>query len=315
MKTALLFSGQGAQQKGMGIDLMADPLFASTIQAASTATGLDLVKIMQDKADELAQTKNVQPALVAVSLGLYRMLKRDTDLAVAGMIGLSLGEYAALLASGGLAFTSGLALLAARGRYMQAVADTTPSAMAALLKPDVKAVVALCEEISATGELVAIANYNTHKQVVIGGTTAGVAQAVTAIKAAHAASRVIPLAVSGAFHTALFAPAGRQLAPKLAATPVTDPTVPVISNTTGQPFKAATMRDVLARQLAVPTHFGTGLQSLVAQTGAQATLELGPGKTLTSFAKAEVPQLAHYHISNLTEYEAFVTEVVHGTAK
>lgn len=313
MKFGILFSGQGAQRPGMGIDLMADPLFASTIKEASEAVKMDLVPIMKNEAGALDQTKNVQPALVAVSYGLYRMLMRDLDLPVEGMIGLSLGEYAALLASQGLEFQSGMALLADRARYMQAVADKTPSAMAALLKPDVQSVEGICAQITAEGDLVAIANYNTPKQVVIGGTVAGVKAAIEQIKATKAARRAIELPVSGAFHTAMFNPARDQMVERLKTISCHDPQVPVISNTTEEPFEAASMKAILAKQLAVPTHFGAGLKKLVTLANLDATLELGPGKTLTSFAQVVAPDLKHYHISNLAEYQAFMTEVENGT--
>lgn len=312
MGIALLFSGQGAQRPGMGIDLMGDPLFNRTVAEASAATGLDLAKIMQGDHGELDQTRYVQPALVTVSLGLYRMLQRDLDLAVSGMVGLSLGEYGALIASGALDFASGMQLLAFRGQAMQAVADQTPSAMAALLKPDVAAVEAICDQIIAAGDLVAVANYNTAKQVVIGGTEAGVARAVEEIQAQKAAKRAIPLQVSGAFHTALFAPVQAQLAKRLAAVPVHEPRVPVVSNTTTAPFEAATLRDTLAQQVAHPTHFGAGLARLAAEAPVTRTLELGPGKTLISFAAATLPGVAASHISNQQEYEAFLAEVQNG---
>lgn len=313
MKFGILFSGQGAQRPGMGIDLMADPLFASTIQEASEAVGMDLLPIMKNENGALEQTKNVQPALVAVSYGLYKMLMRDLNLQVGGMIGLSLGEYAALLASQGLEFKNGMALLADRARYMQAVADETPSAMAALLKPDVEAVEAICDQVTVDGNLVSIANYNTPKQVVIGGTVAGVKAASDQVKATKVARRAIELPVSGAFHTALFNPARDQMVERLKAVPVQDPQVPVISNTTEEPFAASSMKTILAKQLAVPTHFGAGLKKLTTLTNLDATLELGPGKTLTRFAQVIVPDLKHYHISNLAEYQAFVTEVENGT--
>ena len=312
MTTTILFSGQGAQRPGMGIDLMGDPLFNQTVAAASEASQLDLVKIMRSEGGELDQTRFVQPVLVAVSLGLYRMLTRDLALEIGGMIGLSLGEYSALMASGALSLADGFALRAARGRFMQAVADRTPSAMAALLKPDQAAVEEICRQISAGGETVAIANYNTPKQVVIGGTVAGVDQAVAAITTAAVAKRAIPLKVSGAFHTALFAPVQEQLATALAPVAVKEPQVPVMSNTTTSPFAAASLKATLAKQVAVPTHFGAGLSKLAAATATSQTLELGPGKTLTGFAKACLSGVATSHISNRAEYEAFVEEVTNG---
>lgn len=157
MKIGILFSGQGAQKPGMGLDLLVDPLFAQTVAEASAATGLDITTILRSEHGELDQTANVQPALVTVSYGLYRMLRRDLPkLPVAGMVGLSLGEYAALLAAKAVSAADGFKLLADRGRYMQTDADAQASGLAALVDPQEKVV----NQVLATSA-VQVANYNS----------------------------------------------------------------------------------------------------------------------------------------------------------
>lgn len=316
MKYGILFSGQGAQRPGMGVDLLSDSLFSKTIAAASAASQLDIPKIMRDEHDELKQTRYVQPALAAVSYGIYQMLRRDLpDLPVGGMAGLSLGEYPALMASRSMDFAAGMALLADRAEYMQADADKTASTLAAVLNPAADRVEQLCQRYQDHGQPVYVANYNSPRQLVIGGPVANVRKAAAEIKAAGMAKRVVVLKVSGAFHTPLFNGARRKMHTRLQDVDFATPQVPVISNTTQQPFEPATIRQVLERQLAVPTHFGADLQKLVTDCQVRATLEIGPGKTLTRFAKQADRDLATYHIATLDDYQQFVEEYQNGKAQ
>lgn len=295
---------------------MADSLFSKTIEEASEACDLDLLKIMKSEHGELKQTIYVQPALVAVSVGIYRMLQRDLPkLAIAGMVGLSLGEYSALMASDAVDFQAGMALLADRARFMQADADKEPSTMAAILNPDVAGVERLLAKLRRAGQAVYPANYNSPKQLVIGGSTAGVDQAIEEIQEAKLGKRALKLRVSGAFHTPFFNGARDKMRVRLQGVRFKQPAVPVISNTTGQAFAAAEISPTLERQLAVPTHFDECLRVLVEQKGADATLEIGPGKTLTSFAHQIDRQLNRQHISNLGDYEKFVEEALDGSQR
>lgn len=304
-RIALLFSGQGAQKPGMGLDFMTDPLFSATVAAASEASHLDIATILKSANGELKQTANVQPALVTVSVGIYRMLQRDLPkLPVAGMVGLSLGEYGALIASGALAFDAGIALLTDRGRYMQADADAQPSSMAALIDPDL----ALVEKILGQSPAVTVANYNSPQQVVIGGPTAAVKEAADQLKTAQAAKRVVVLRVSGAFHTPLFNNARQKMHRRLADVNFAEPRVPVLSNTTSRPFAGNQIKEIMERQLAVPTHFGDDLQYLVDHEGTTATLEIGPGKALSRFARQVDRHLDRSHIATLTDYQNYVED-------
>ena len=309
MQYGILFSGQGAQLACMGVELMADSLFSTIVTQASEISHLDLLKIMQDENGELEQTEYVQPALVTVSYGIYRMLQRDLPkLPVAGMAGLSLGEYAALFASQTVDFPTGLQLLVDRAKYMQADADKVDSTMAAVMNPDVEAVKNLCATLQDQGKQVYVANYNSPQQVVIGGVVEDVKAAAKQIKADQLAKRAIVLKVNGAFHTPLFNGAREKMHQRLTSVEFNEPSVPVISNTTVKPFQATAISSILERQLAVPTHFGADLQYLIDHYRVNATLEIGPGKTLSRFAQQVDPQLQTYHIANLADYEKFVKE-------
>ncbi|MCH3922882.1 ACP S-malonyltransferase [Limosilactobacillus sp.] len=305
MKFAILFSGQGAQKAGMGLDFYSDPLFAQTVEEASAAAQLDLRKIMKSEHGELSKTANVQPALVTVSAGIYRLLQRDLPkLPVGGMVGLSLGEYAGLIASGAIDFDAGIALLADRGRYMQADADAQPSAMAALVGPDLERV----QETLSAYPTVWVANYNSPRQVVIGGPTEELRTAANALKDAGAAKKIVILKVSGAFHTPLFNKAAHRMHERLKDVKFNQPALPVISNTTVEPFQAATIGPIMERQLAVPTHFGADLQYLIECAGIDATLEIGPGRTLTSFAHQVDRSLKRANIASRADYDRFIEE-------
>lgn len=305
MKIGLLFSGQGAQKPGMGLDFMTDPLFKAIINEASTASQLNIEAILRSDHNELAQTANVQPALVTVSVGIYRMLKRDLPkLPVSGMVGLSLGEYGALIVSGALGLDEGLALLADRGRYMQADADAQPSSMAALINPDLD----IIQHVLAQCSGVTIANYNSPRQVVLGGPTGKVKLIIEELKAAHAAKKIVPLRVSGAFHTPLFKRAQQRMHTRLTNVNFGQPGVPVISNTTGQPFRAAEIGNIMERQLAVPTHFGMDVQYLIDHENINATLEIGPGKTLSHFARQVDHKLKCSHIATYADYQHYLKE-------
>lgn len=305
MKLGILFSGQGSQKPGMGLDFLSDDSFKQAIQMASEATGLDIIRILKSEHGELDETKNVQPALVAVSCGIYKMLKRDLPkLPVAGMIGLSLGEYAALISAEALSFQSGLSLLADRGRYMQADADTVSSSLAALINPELERVNQVLKEHPE----VMIANYNSPRQLVIGGPEKGVQLVAEELKQHQAAKRVVVLKVSGAFHTSLFNPARQKMHQRLTGMEFTEPNVPVISNTTVRPFTATNIAAILERQLAQPTHFGEDLQELVNREQISGVLEVGPGKTLSRFARQVNRDLSCEHISSFEDYQAFVKE-------
>lgn len=217
MKFGLLFSGQGAQRAGMGINFLADPLFKETVEIASEASGKDIVADFKSEHDELKKTVHVQPALVAFEAGIYRMLQRDLpDFNAAGMVGLSLGEYGAMIASKAISLKEGISLVSDRAKYMQEDADQVSSSMAALIKPDVDKVNAILTALQNTDQQVYFSNFNSPKQIVIGGEESAVKKAVQEINDQEAAKRAVELKVNGAFHTPLFNEASKKMHQRLA---------------------------------------------------------------------------------------------------
>lgn len=223
---------------------------------------------------------------------------------VAGMLGLSLGEYAALIAAKAFSPEDGIAVLKDRARFMQNDADETKGEMAAVIKADPVLVAKLCDEASHADEVVSVANYNTPKQLVIGGHAAAVERALSLFEE-NKIKRVIPLKVSGAFHTPLFQKTSFLMERRLADVAVQETSVPVISNTTVQPFEKKTLKQILAQQVISPTHFGDCLQFMVKHSGVETVVELGPGKTLCKFAKQIDRNLNCYHIDSLESYQKF----------
>lgn len=308
MSYGILFSGQGAQKAGMGLDFLDDDLFKETIEKASLASQEDLVAILRDENGELDKTINVQPALVAFEIGIFRMLKRDCPhLNISGMVGLSLGEYSAMYASGSLDLENTLSLVSDRARYMQEDADQIENGMAAILKPKFNDIEVLVQGLQKQNKRVYIANYNSPKQVVIAGEKCSVALASKQIKDQDLAKRIIMLKVNGAFHTPLFNNAKTKMTKRLANMKFQESKTPVISNTTALPF-SGNWREIMAKQLTVPTHFGSCIQYLVEHEQIDQTLEIGPGKVLSSFARQVDRHLKCSHIGNYAEYQTFVEE-------
>ncbi|USS84778.1 ACP S-malonyltransferase [Fructilactobacillus myrtifloralis] len=284
-----LFSGQGSQFPEMGLDLYTqEPQYRAALDQVHTTLGIDLTD-----PEQLNHPQNVQVAILAMSYGISQILAAD-GITPQAMMGLSLGEYSALVASGAFQYPDALALVHDRSHYMEEAGAQNPGAMAAVLKLAPETVT----EVVADLPDVYPANYNTASQTVIGGTTAGIAHATLVLQAAGA-KRVVQLPVAVASHTPLMQPASDQLQQRLQAVPVHDWTVPVISNTTQVPFTAATLKATLTQQLVRPTHFQADLEYLHAHTAVDTLIEIGPGDTLTRFAKKTVPELTTYHVDSV----------------
>ena len=209
-KTAFLFAGQGAQYLGMGKDLYDFyPIVKETIDKASQVLGYDLRQLIDQEENKLNQTRYTQLAILATSVAIYRLLV-EKGLKPDMVAGLSLGEYSALVASGALDFEEAIALVAKRGAYMEEAAPAGSGKMVAVLNTPVDVIEEACKKASEFG-VVTPANYNTPSQIVIGGEVVAVDRTVELLKEAGA-KRILPLNVSGPFHTALLEPASQKLA-------------------------------------------------------------------------------------------------------
>ncbi|NQP57971.1 ACP S-malonyltransferase [Streptococcus suis] len=280
-KTAFLFAGQGSQTVGMARDLYEySPIVRETFDQASQILGYDIRDLIDNQEDKLHQTRYTQPAILTTSVAIFRLLEEEgvqPDM----VAGLSLGEYSALVASGALAFEDAIALIAKRGEYMETAAPAGTGKMVAVLNTDVKLIEEICSTV--TSGIVSPANYNTPAQIVIGGEVAAVDEAVELLKEAGV-KRMIPLNVSGPFHTALLKPASDQLALALEQVDFADFRVELVGNTEAKVVKKEDIKSLLTRQVMEPVRFYESIATMQA-AGVTKFIEIGPGKVLAGFIK------------------------------
>jgi len=283
---ALVFPGQGAQYVGMAGDLaQAFPAARRLAEQADAALGLPLSRLMSEGPEaELTRTDVSQPAILVASVMALTVLRdhlaaKGQPLEFVATGGLSLGEYTALVAAGALDFVDAVRLVRLRGEAMQAAAEAVPSGMVALIGADEATAQKLCA-MAAEGEVLQVANLNATGQVVISGAKAACERAVARAKDVGL-RKAIPLAVAGAFHSALMAPAASRLRAALAATAFRDPQVPVYANVDATPVtRAGDFAERLVRQLTEPVRWAACTQAMQ-QTGINEFWELGPGKLLS----------------------------------
>ena len=281
---AFVFPGQGSQAVGMG-QALADQfeICRQTFAEADDALDESLSNlIFNGPPDRLTLTENTQPAILTMSVAVWRLLD-SRGCRPALVAGHSLGEYSAHVAAGTLQFADAVRLVRNRGRYMQEAVPVGVGAMAAIIGLDEAGVIAACEE-AAQGEVVSPANLNGAGQIVIAGTAAAVARASERAKA-RGAKRAIPLTVSAPFHCALMKPAEVRLTPELRSVPVSDPRIPVVANVDAVPKVTATASiDALIRQIASPVRWENVVQRLASE-GVTRYVEVGPGKALSGMIK------------------------------
>ncbi|HEY5289266.1 MAG TPA: ACP S-malonyltransferase, partial [Caulobacteraceae bacterium] len=258
--------------------------------------------------EALTMTENAQPALMAVSLAVVRVLQKDFGVGAdraAFVAGHSLGEYSALAAAGALKIADAARLLKLRGQAMQRAVPVGEGAMASLIGP--KSDVALAEAAAEAGQAVGVcvvANDNNAGNVVISGDKAAVDLAVERAKTLGA--RAIPLNVSAPFHCPLMAPAAEEMARALAETSILDPRPPLVANITARPVEdPAAIRDLLVRQVTGRVRWRESIEWLVEEGGVTVFAEAGAGKVLTGIAKRVAPDAAAFALNTPADLEAF----------
>jgi len=306
-KTALVFSGQGAQKAGMGKALYeAYPAFKAVFDRADATLGRPISRIcFEDIRDangalELDKTENCQPAILTMSMACLE-LARGLSLEPCCLAGLSLGEYSALTASGAFDFETAVKLVEARGRLMGEACARTAGVMSAIFNLSREKTEQACEMASEAG-YAACANYNMEGQIVIGGEEAAVAKA-EAYALELGAKRAARLNVSGAFHTELMRPAAEAFAAYLEAAEIKDMSVPVYANVTGELYKSADeVRPVLARHITAPVEWERIMLGMIAG-GVTHVIELGCGRALASFFAKTDRNLRVFNIDDISGFE------------
>jgi [acyl-carrier-protein] S-malonyltransferase len=284
-KIAFVFPGQGAQAVGMGRDAY-ERFEASraVFDRADEVLGFSVSKLaFEGPEEELKLTANTQPALLTTSVALLEAFKAR-GVKPDYVAGHSLGEYSALVAAGVLSFDDAVRLVRARGLFMEQAVPGGQGAMAATLGADRDALDALCRDISATVGRVELANVNCPGQIVVSGTAAGVAAVAERGKEAGA-KRVVPLEVSGPFHSSLMQPAADKLEKELAAAEFRDAAVPVIANVTARPVASGEeFRRLLVRQVVSPVLWEDSVRYLIGE-GVDTFVEIGSGTVLAGLIK------------------------------
>ena len=290
---AFVFPGQGSQFVGMGRDLAAAFAPAREVfQEVDDALGQKLSKLMfEGPAEDLTLTENTQPALMAVSLAVLRVLEAEGGLPLRSravlVAGHSLGEYSALAAAGSLGVAACARLLRTRGEAMQRAVPAGVGAMAALLGTDLEAVRAICVE-AAEGDVVEPANDNGGGQVVISGHRGAVERAVEAAKA-RGIKRAMLLPVSAPFHCALMAPAADVMADALGNADIVPPAVPLLANVSaGKATDPVAIRALLVQQVTGTVRWRESMIAAM-ELGVDSFVELGAGKVLTGLLRRIAP--------------------------
>jgi [acyl-carrier-protein] S-malonyltransferase len=285
--TVWLCPGQGAQKVGMGKDLAERfPAARDTFAAIDTALGAPLSALMfTGPEDELTQTHNAQPAILAHTAAVFAVVQDKVQRPVAAA-GHSLGEYSAYVTAGALPAADAAKLVRRRGELMHKAGTERPGTMAAVLGLATAQVEAACREASSAGHVAVPANLNAPDQTVISGDPVAVDKALTLCKA-KGAKRVIALKVSGAFHSPLMEPAANHLRLALERAPFTEAAFPVIANATAEPVTDATRaRRLLADQLTAPVRWVACMEQAAKLAGDGARfVEIGPGNVLAGLLK------------------------------
>lgn len=308
MAIAFVFPGQGSQVVGMGAELAATYAPARAVFAeVDAALGQKLSELMfAGPLEQLTLTENAQPALMAVSLAVLRVLEVEKGFRLADRVscvaGHSLGEYSALAAAGALSLADAARLLKLRGQAMQAAVPVGQGAMAALLGVGKEVAEKLAAE-AAESEICQLANDNEATQAVISGSKAAIDRAGKLAKA-HGVRRFMPLNVSAPFHSALMRPAAEAMAHALAQIKISSPQVPVVANVLAAPISdAAEIRQRLVEQVTGTVRWRESVLAM-ANNGVTDIYEIGAGRVLSGLAKRVVPSLNASSIGTPSEIEA-----------
>lgn len=283
MSIAFVFSGQGAQYNGMGKEFYdAYPEVRAIFDTASKKLDVDLAELCFEENEKLHWTPLTQPAILTLSHAIEQVAIKE-GLKADRVAGLSLGEYTALVSSGAFTFEEAVSLVHKRGHFMDEAVPKGEGGMAAVMGLNASEVKEVCQIVSEEA-YVQPANYNMPGQLVIAGTKEGVERASKELEAAGA-KRIIPLNVSGPFHTKLLEPAALKLKEEIQTYEIKELGLPVYSNTNAQMYAGKEeVLDLLVQQVMSPVRFEQMIEQMI-EDGVDTFIEIGPGKTLRSFIK------------------------------
>lgn len=303
-KIAFIYPGQGAQKAGMGADFYEkSPLAKAVFDEAEEILNLDMKALCFEENDRLDITEYTQAAMVTTCLAMTEVV-RAAGLTPDMTAGLSLGEYCAIAAAGGMSNTDAIRTVRARGILMQNTVPAGEGAMAAILGMSGEAI----EKVIGDMEHVSVANYNCPGQIVITGETSAVEEAAEKLKEAGA-KRTVMLNVSGPFHSPMLKPAGEKLGEVLETVEFTPLQVPYVTNVTAEPVDdISETKELLMEQVSSSVRWEQSMESMIAE-GVDTFVEIGPGKTLSGFMRKINRDVNMYHIGAWEDVEVVVNAI------